>query len=145
VTIGGGVARLWAVTTGRPLGRPEALPRGVTGASFSLDGKSIALWMEDKLQLCNAATGEPQGPPQAKNGWSSRGYLHFQPPRLDGTLSRRGLRSVVMNGVKPGAPELVTLSPAGGFILTHYEDFTGQLWNALTGELVGAFLPAPHG
>jgi WD40 repeat protein len=142
VTTNGKWVRLWDVTTGQPIGRP----REGKGLAFSLDGKTVALEVGEKVQLFSAATGEPEGPPRAWASVRLRDGLFIPWPRLDHTAtSRRGLRGVIRNSQEPGAPKLEALSPAGGFILTHYEDGTGQLWNALTGQPVGAFLPYPHG
>jgi WD40 repeat protein len=140
VTIGGRVARLWDVTTSQPIGQP----REATAVFFSLDGKTIALFVDDKLQLCKAATGELEGPPRASNSVLVRDGLFIQRHPLEGKPSRRGLRDVT-GGAVPEGPRLVAVSPAGGFILTHYEDGTAQLWNAQTGQPVGALLPHPHG
>jgi serine/threonine protein kinase/WD40 repeat protein len=142
VTTSGKSVRLWDVTTGQPVGQPKE----GKGLAFSFDGKTVALEMGEKVQLCNAATGELEGPPQDWNSVRFGDGLFVPRPRLDHTAtSRRGLRGVLRNGQEPGAPQLVALSPAGCFVLTHYEDGTGQLWNARTGQPVGAFLPYPHG
>jgi WD40 repeat protein/serine/threonine protein kinase len=147
VTGGGKLIRLWDVTTGQPIGQP----REGAGGYFSLDGKTVALPWADKVQLCNAATGALEGPPQELNSVRVRDGL-FIPwhrlalwRRINGTPSRRGLRGIIRNGLEPGAPELVALSPAGGFVLTNYQDGTGQLWNTRTGQPVGAFLPHSRG
>jgi serine/threonine protein kinase/WD40 repeat protein len=142
VTTSRKLVRLWDVTTGQPIGQP----REGKGLAFSFDGKTVALEMGEKVQLCNAATGELEGPPRAWDSVRLGDGLFIPWHRLHHTAtSRRGLRPVGRIGVEPGTPKLVALSPAGGFILTHYEDGTGQLWNALTGQPVGAFLPYPHG
>jgi serine/threonine protein kinase/WD40 repeat protein len=146
VTVVKRVARLWDVATGQPLGQAVARLKGVGGVFFSPDGKTLALSLGDKLQLCNAATGKLEGPPQPWSGnwWSARVGPFLRKPRLDVTLGRRGLRAVVKNGVEPGEPQLVALNPAGAFILTHYEDGSSQLWDGLTGRPVGALLPSIH-
>jgi WD40 repeat protein len=56
-------ARLWDVTTGKPIGKPMPHERTVGCVTFSPDSKTVLTASADKTaRLWEAATGEPLGP-----------------------------------------------------------------------------------
>ena len=59
-----GMARLWDVATGQPIGKPMRHERDVLGAVFSANESRILTWSGDgTARLWDAATGQPIGKP----------------------------------------------------------------------------------
>jgi WD40 repeat protein len=65
-------ARLWNVTTAKPIGPPLTHSQSVTVVAFSPDGHIAVTGGNDKVQLWEATTAQPVGPPAE---WSRRGAV----------------------------------------------------------------------
>jgi WD40 repeat protein len=162
-----GDVQVWDTATGQPLGKPmphpggtvpqnfpflrEALnpPRGILGALFSPDGTKVLTWDQLKMQLWDAATGAPVGPPvEHRNGFEA---VVFSPDgRLvltTGFYTRGELRLWEAGTWRPFADRLVhprgnlitsaAFSPRGRFFVTVSNDGTAQLWDTAARAPVG--------
>ena len=117
-------ARIWDVETGRPLTPPLRHDATVKSVQFSPDGTQVATASLDfTVRLWDARTGQPLTPPLSPAGWSEFTRNEFQ-DRARAVFSPDG--------------RLI----AGGF--GSFAERTGiaVVWNAETGEVVGA--PMPH-
>ncbi len=162
LTQGGNQGQLWNPATGQPIGQLLTFPGSgeVQAAAFSPDGKMVALVGKTHFQQWEAATGTPVDDltsVQSRNGlpelvlFGERDLLFAR-----GTFYRHGrpryarlLHPYLEDKVRTWEPsrkvEVLGLTPAGAIVLVEDEsDGVGQLWNAATGEAVGAPLPCPH-
>jgi WD40 repeat protein/serine/threonine protein kinase/tetratricopeptide (TPR) repeat protein len=155
-SIGGnpGIARLWDVRTGLPVGEAMTLGDGLNTAVFSPDGKLVfagaGSW-DGTGQVWDAATSKPVGPPLTYEFGSSMHVSAFSPDSKTvaaGGYAKGHYRTVRMwdarTGKDVGVPmrheEAVTtlaFSPDGTMLLTGSKDQTARLWDARTGRPVG--------
>jgi serine/threonine protein kinase/WD40 repeat protein len=162
LTQGGNRGQLWNPATCQPIGPVLTFPGfgEVEAAAFSPDGKTVALVGKTHFQQWAAATGTPVGnltPVQSRNGLPelvlfgerdslfARGsfYRHGRPRYAQ--LLHPYLEDEVRTWEPSRKVEVLGLTPAGAIVLVEGEsDGVGQLWNAATGEVVGAPLPCPH-
>ncbi len=120
---GDGTARIWDAATGEPIGAPlTGHEKEVNSAAFSRDGKRIVTAsMDGTARIWDAETGQPIGEP----------------------LNVRG----IANGLAPDTRRRIIIdyavvsaafSPDGKRIVTASDDNTARLWDAATGEAIGA-------
>jgi WD40 repeat protein len=158
------VAHLWDAATGAARGGPLACAGSVTAAAFHPEGQTLLTaawdWKEKatNVELWSVATGARVGAPGR------------EPGRVDGLKFRPDGRAALVVGGSNSwlRPVPVTESPAfaqfladfrggvplahqapitaaafsrdGRLVLTGGKDFTAQLWDAATGQRIGASL-----
>jgi WD40 repeat protein len=141
-----GMARRWDAASGQLIGQPLVHPRGINTVTFSPDGRTIATGGRDQMiRLWDAAIGQPLGEP-LPHGADVR-VVAFSP---DGrTLLTAGLNLATLWDVAtarvvhsfPSPSNILTaaFSPDGKAVLTgSADDQTARLWDAATGEPLGA-------
>jgi WD40 repeat protein len=146
-------ARLWDVTTGRPIGQPLPHPNFVTCVAFSPDGQMILTGCADKTaRLWDVTTGRPIGQPLPHPNFVT--CVAFSP---DGQMALtecsdgKGRAWDARTGRPIGEPlehtvpvNRVAFSPDGRILLTTSVDRTARLWDVTTGRPVGQPLPHPN-
>ena len=112
---------LWDSASGRQISRTMQHENGVNGAAFSPDEQRILSWSGNSLNVWDAASGEQVGRVMRHRDTNSVNVTPF-------------IRSGRVNGA--------AFIPSGRRILSWSEDHTLRLWDATTGEPVGA--PMTH-
>ncbi len=116
-------ARRWDAATGDAIGEPlMGHNAAVYSVAFSPDGKRIVTASEDgTARIWDAETGKPIGEPMNVNGVA------------DGLAPETRRRIIIRYSVLSAA-----FSPDGKRIVTASDDNTARLWDAATGEAIGA-------
>jgi WD40 repeat protein len=149
---GTGIAQLWDLRTGKPLGPPLQHQGGLAAVAFSPDGSSFATGGMDGLtRLWETATGRPLGAPVRHQ--DEVAAVAFSP---DGQtlLTASGDQTARLWDASPGQPLGTSLphagyvyaavfSPDGKFVLTGCRDRKARLWDTTTGKEVWE-QPLPH-
>ena len=158
-----GAARLWDLTTGKPIGRPFQQSR-VNAVAFSPDGRKVLTGGRDAARLWDAADGSPIGTPMI-HGFHLR-PVAFSPDgkimltwRNSVDIGKGKLARIESFGearlwdavtTKPfGSPmshnegHSVTFSPDGRRVLTK-GDNEARLWDASTGRPIGTMVDLEH-
>jgi len=138
-------ARVWEVSTGRPVTPPLVHQRVIWAAAFSPDGTRVVTASEDRTaRVWNAATGAPVTPPLEHQGdvWTAA----FDPDgkRVVTASSDHTARLWDATTGIPMAPLLehqdtvytAAFSPDGTRVVTASYDKTARVWDATTGRPV---------
>ncbi len=150
-----GVAQLWDAVAGQPIGLPMRHESEVRDVVFSPDGKTVLTRCLDGARLWDAATCQSIGL------WEHHGQIQSVALSPDGkTILTASLdRTVRLWDAEPANPvgQLLDIpstdacqsSPDGKVIYSsprepNYQRYV-QLWNATTGQPIGARLPQPGG
>jgi WD40 repeat protein len=148
----GATARLWAVATGRQIGRPLRHHDKIEAVSFSGDGEIVLTGSADQtVRLWSAATGKPIGKPFRHSAkvrcvaLSPDGKILLTTTwddnvRLWNAATGRALRPVLHT---QGSPFMVAFNPDGRTFLTACKEGKVQLWETASGKAIGAPLDHP--
>jgi WD40 repeat protein len=152
VTASMGNARLWQMNDGRPASRVLNHTAFVRQGVFNPQGDKIVTGSEDgTVQIWDAQTGDPLGPPLRHQGGRSKrdSSVDGLAVSSDGRWIVSGCRdrtACVWDAVtgkrlsllKHSGPVVaVAFHPNGHMVLTASEDNRAQLWNASTGQPIG--------
>ena len=142
---GDGSAKVWDTASGKAIGQPLKHDDMLDGGAFSPDGQLVATASRDyTAQISRIATGEPVG--ASLNHSAGVHNLVFTP---DGTRLLTGARDgkARLWNVKDGSPATPPMSIGTGLVrarispdgrLVATSGTTARLWDARTGELLGA-------
>ena len=150
--------RVWDADTGEPFGQPlTGHTDRVNSVAFSPDGTRIVSGSTDNtVRLWDADSGQPIGQPLT--GHYGRGVQRgVQPGRATDRLGQRRQHGAACGTPTPanrsarrctshsGAVDSVAFSPDGRRIVSGSYDGTVQVWDAATGQPVGAPLAGHTG
>lgn len=144
------VARVWSIPDGKPLNEPLRADPGVIffGATFSADGRLVAVLQSNGVRLVDVMTGQPFGPFFAQDSIANNPFVwpRFTP---DGTrlvtvgMDRTAKVWDVASGqlalpplAHGGVVRRMSLVGGGRFLYTNAGDGFCRLWDLATGQLV---------
>jgi eukaryotic-like serine/threonine-protein kinase len=143
-------ARLWDAGSGRPIGGPLRHQHCVRSVAFAPGGKRLITGSFDgTARIWDAESGNPIGPPIRHQhvveavSFSPDGRHVLTAGRDKMALISEVARSSVLSFSHEGFIRAVLFSPDGRTILSASQDHSARLWNATTGEPIGA--PMIHG
>jgi WD40 repeat protein len=139
----GGLVLLWAVNSGKPILRFDALSRTITVLAFSPDGRSLASADQNgTARLWNATTGQPtSGPLLHDNAVSFAVFSPDSQVLLTGSQDSSARFWNASNGQMIGSPLVHeggvvfgAFSPDGRMAVTTSMDNSARLWEVSTGK-----------
>ena len=145
---GFGIARLWELPSGRPIGRPFEFGESVV--TLSADGRTLAVFRPSGGEVVDVATRK-----RLRSLTRDEPVHDFAHSTPDGRLLVRAGRDgrIALRSAYPGEPVTGTIggnigdvtsaavSPDGRTIATSSTDGTIRLWDPSTGQRFGAPLP----
>jgi WD40 repeat protein len=147
VSVGGdGIARVWSVTTGQPIGEPMRHDAPVCRASFSPDGTRIATAGNDSTAgIWETLTGRPIGERLRHEGQVYSAFFNQHGTRIVTASEDKTARIwLAGRGQATGEPlrhddaaHDASMNTDGTRVATACSDGTAQLWDPRTGESIG--------
>jgi WD40 repeat protein len=140
-----GVAQIWDLEAGTPVGVPLHHDKAVRSAAFSPDGRWVVTGSDDgTARVWDAATGQRVGEPLRHDGLVlaaafSPESLRVVTASADGTARVWEMPAGAVSEPLPHQERVITavFSPDGRQVVTASADGTAQVWDAQSGARIG--------